>query len=365
MLQADIVVRIAAVTVALLLLAGLTRDARNERLVAYFALFALGLVGFLAGNTPSADLKLSGAFGMTLSLLSGFNAIFLWWFALAIFDDDFRPGLLEGGIGALWFVVAAANKGALGKGFASLPLNPILLVMATGIVLHLCCRLWRDREGDLVPDRRRARGVLAAALAGLLGLDVAIDLVAGAQWKPQWLTLSYNTVVLIILIWLTDLLTRFQLAPLRFEPRASLAQSITVGGAPAPPEASALAARVKALVTETQDHLDPDLTFAAFVAKTGHPEADVRRHINHVLGFRHFRAFLNAHRVAEARRLLADPKRSNDKIAAIAFDAGFASLASFHRAFSTIEGESPGAFRTRRMAQSQRNISSEIPISEN
>ena len=80
----------------------------------------------------------------------------------------------------------------------------------------------------------------------------------------------------------------------------------------------------------------------------GAPEKTVRQLVNHRLGHDHFRAFLNANRVAEARRRLADPAHAGDKLITIALDSGFASLASFNRAFQAIESRPPSAFRVLR-----------------
>jgi AraC-like DNA-binding protein len=95
---------------------------------------------------------------------------------------------------------------------------------------------------------------------------------------------------------------------------------------------------------------DPELTFAAFTARMGAPEPEVRRLVNQRLGHRHFRSFLNAYRIAEAREALADPARSRGKMAGLAFDVGFASLASFNRAFKLVEGRSPSEFRAEQLA---------------
>lgn len=76
----------------------------------------------------------------------------------------------------------------------------------------------------------------------------------------------------------------------------------------------------------------------------------MRRLINHELGYDHFRTFLNAHRLAEARCLLADPARQADKVIAIAMDSGFASLSSFNRVFQAAEGMSPSAYRRAALA---------------
>lgn len=63
------------------------------------------------------------------------------------------------------------------------------------------------------------------------------------------------------------------------------------------------------------------------------------------MGFDHFRSFLNHYRVMEACRLLADPRRSADKLIAIALDSGFASLPSFNRVFRATEARTPSEYR--------------------
>lgn len=344
------IIRIAAATIALLLAAGLWRDGRDRRLAIFFTLFALGLTGFLAGNTPTDTLKLPGLLGVGLSLLSGYNAIFLWWFVLAIFDDEFRPGLFEGSVGAVWFVIATGNRGFFGPEIDALPLNDILLVMVGGIVLHIFWRLWRDWEGDLEPARRHARGGLALAMASLLGIDVAIDLVMGTNWKPQTLTLAYNAAALVTLLWLFALLSRFNLSPLQFKDRSTTVEHVKQS------TNSDLSDKINHLIRHNKIHLEQSLSFHDFVARTGFAEAVVRQYINHELGFRHFRTFLNHHRVAEAKRRLADPEFVHDKIIAIAFDSGFSSLASFHRTFRSVEGETPGSFRQRILSHKRADL---------
>lgn len=353
MAQADIIIRIAAATLALVLAAGLWRDGRDKRIAFFFSLFALGVTGFLAGNTPDDALKLPGTVGNVLSLLSGYNAIFLWWFVLAVFDDDFRPGLLEGSVGVLWVVIATANRDFLELDVEALPLNEFLQIMILGILAHIFWRLWKDWEGDLEPARRNARGLLAFSLAALLAADVTIDFVMGTEWKPQALTLTYNLVSLFTLTWLFSLLSRFEASPLQFR------QAVPSVHEPPGAEATWLAIAIGKLMTEDQAYLDPDLSFGDFVDRSGASEPDVRRYINHELGFRHFRAFLNSYRVDEARRRLSNPEHATDKIIAIAFDSGFSSLASFHRAFRATTGETPGAFRVRTAGERRENLSFE------
>nr|WP_219339727.1 helix-turn-helix domain-containing protein [Luteimonas salinisoli] len=352
----DVVLRVAAATLLLTVAIVLVRDAGRERIAWMFLPLALGLCGFLAGNTPDAALKLSGPAAMAASVLSGTAAVPLWWFCLAVFDDDFRFGPLESGGGAAWVLVALLDRGLLLPGQVGNGSTWVLVTMGIAMVAHVGFRLWRDLDGDLVESRRRARMRLSAAFALLLLVDLGVDVVLGFDWKPHWFTLTQNAAILLLAVQLARRLLRGDAGVLAFrgpavpEPAAETAReppSLDGGDA----SDGGLLARLTQLMEIERIHRDPQLTFAAFAARMGAPEAEVRRLVNHRLGARHFRSFLNAWRVADARQALADPSRAGEKMVAIAFDAGFASLASFNRAFKLAEGVSPSAYRAAALAR--------------
>lgn len=60
---------------------------------------------------------------------------------------------------------------------------------------------------------------------------------------------------------------------------------------------------------------------------------------------------MNAHRIAEAQRVLADPARAGDTVAAIAFELGFGSLGPFNRAFLAQAGAAPRAWRKQMLGE--------------
>lgn len=338
--QLDVVVRVAGATLLLFLATLLAREPRTRRLAVYFAPMAVCLAGFLAGNTPESALRLGGPLGHVGALIAGYAAVFMWWFCLASFDDTFKPrgGVLAAGVA--WIAIASADRGLFGEAIEGKGLSWLLIALGLSMIGHLAWRLVRDREGDLVEESRQARVLVVALLAGQLLADFLVDLVMGLDWGPPAFTIVQNTVFLAFAAWLA--LRLLPVSPPRVAPASAPAALPSVG------DEARLAERLRVLVEVERAPLEPDLTFADFARRLGAPEKAVRGFINHRLGHDHFRAFLNTHRVAEARRRLADPAHAGDKLITIALDSGFASLASFNRAFQAVEGRPPSAFRVPR-----------------
>lgn len=334
--QLDVIVRVAGAALLLFLAALLARDPRTRRLAAYFAPMAVCLAGFLGGNTPVGALRLTGVVGQVGTMLAGYAAIFMWWFCLASFDTAFRPRGPVLAAGLVWLLVASADRGLLGPALEGRGLSWLLIAIGLAMIAYLAWRLVRDREGDLLDARRRDRVLVVVLVAGQLLADFLVDLVMGLDWGPHGFAIVQNATFLAFAAWLA---LRLLPAP---PPLASAASAVP----PAVGDEARLVERLRTLVEGEKIYLEPGLTFADFVRRMGAPERTVRQLINHRLGHDHFRAFLSGLRVAEARRLLADPARADDKLIAIALDSGFASLASFNRAFQAVEGRPPSAFRT-------------------
>ncbi|ATQ44350.1 AraC family transcriptional regulator [Caulobacter mirabilis] len=331
--ELDVIVRAAGAT---LLIWAAIRQRSAER--PYFIALAACLCGFLAGNTPDSSLQLSGPLGSLAVILAGYAAVFLWWYCLAVFEAGFRPRGLVLAVGGIWIVVASVDRGLFGPALAQKGLSWGLIGLGLVMVGHLAWRLMKDRSGDLVDRRRQARLWVVAVLAAQLLADLCIDLVLGLDWQPRAFSIVQNAALLAFVAWLSSL---------------DLARPASATTPPPPPPDAdpVLVARLNQLMETDRVHLDPGLTFEAFVRAMGAPERTVRQLINQRLGYDHFRTFLNAYRVQEARRLLADPARADDKLIAIAFDSGFASLPSFNRVFRDIEGRPPSAYRQAMLAE--------------
>ncbi|WP_119679732.1 AraC family transcriptional regulator [Indioceanicola profundi] len=359
--QLDAALRLGGMTMLLFLAWLLFRQRRTIGMPALlFPPMAICLSGFLTGNTPDLALRLSGAPGAIAHFASGCTVVFLWWFCLACFDRQFRPrgGVLA--VGLCWIALAAADRAIADPAPA---LSYTLVGLGFGIVAHLVWRLYAEREGDLIQKRHDARAMIAMLLGGLLLTDLSIDLVFGFAWRPLLFAMAQNVAILGFSLWLAGRVLTARSDVLSFDGAALAAPS------PLPPTEDiedrtadgALRQRLAALMEVERIHLDPDLTFAMFVQRMNAPERAVRKLVNHELGFDHFRSFLNHYRVMEARKLLADPGRSADKLIAIALDSGFASLPSFNRVFRANEACTPGEYRDAALAARSTAQNSDFP----
>lgn len=343
--QLDLAIRIGAAGTMLLLAWLLLTQRRNIGLPAtLFLPFAVCVAGFVIGNTPVSALRPTGPIASIAHAVSGFTVIFLWWFCLSVFDSRFRlsGGVL--GLGLLWAAIAALDRALAGDWLADQGLSLLLVAMGFAIVGHLVWRLLAERDGDLIQQRQNARVMVAVLLGGMLFIDLAADALFGFHWRPLAFAITQNVMILAFGIWLMGRLVTVRPEILTF----GVAQSARQQDESAPqigrgPD-SELRRRLLVLMDTERVYLEPDLTFAAFVDRMGASERAVRTLINQELGHDHFRTFLNSYRIAEARRRLAETDR-DDKIITLALDSGFASLASFNRAFRAFEGCTPSEYR--------------------
>jgi len=370
--QLDVAIRAGAVSAILLPACLLLAQRQQIGLPAHlFALLALCLAGFVIGNTPIASLAPDGIVGTVAHTLSGFVVVFLWWFCLSCFDSGFA---LKGGVlgaGLAWAIIAALDRGLLGEAFADKGLSLLLVPLGFAIVGHLFWRLLGERQGDLIQQRHDARIMVSVLLGGMLFIDLTADALFGFQWRPLAFAMTQNAMILVFGVWLASKMLTVR------------TDVLTFGGVeepPSPTEETAplscrhedeLRRRLSALMEHERVFLDPNLTFSAFVERMAAPERAVRTLINQELGYDHFRTFLNHYRVAEARRLLGDRDQS-DKLITVALDSGFASLASFNRAFRAIEERTPSDYRAalrqsglgRRTHGKSRVLRNEMPASD-
>lgn len=248
------------------------------------------------------------------------------------------------GVGLAWAAIAAVDRGLLGDALAGKGLSLLLVPIGFAIVGHLVWRLLAERQGDLIQQRHDARIMVAVLLGGMLFIDLAADALFGFAWRPLAFTVTQNAMALAFALWLAGRLLTVRADVLTFGIMEEASSPAEATPQPDLRHNDELHRRLSGLMETERVFLDPELTFMAFVQRMGASERTVRTLINHEMGYDHFRTFLNHYRVAEARRLLSDKGR-DDKLITIALDSGFASLASFNRAFKAIEGRTPSDYR--------------------
>jgi AraC-like DNA-binding protein len=148
---------------------------------------------------------------------------------------------------------------------------------------------------------------------------------------------NYVSFVLIIALFLYSLLHAQKL--LR-SPATEAASSAAIA-----PQPEQIARLENAMVIDKR-YLENNLTLDSFAEAIQLPSRTVSQIINNHFNTNFFE-YVNGYRVEEAKRLLADPSKTELTILDILLASGFNSKSAFHRFFSRLVGTSPTAFRRR------------------
>jgi AraC-like DNA-binding protein len=91
-------------------------------------------------------------------------------------------------------------------------------------------------------------------------------------------------------------------------------------------------------------YLDPSLKMDILAGKLSLSERSISNLLNRHVG-KSFNDFVNGYRIEEAKRKLTDPASHQFTVAAIGFDCGFNSLATFQRCFKQFTGITPSQYQ--------------------
>jgi AraC-like DNA-binding protein len=349
--QLDISLRAAGATLLLAEIMLILRFARDVPAARFGAIMAAGLILVLAIDNPSAR-EMPPALRAAILVISMNSAIFIWWFARALLEDDFRLGPFEWGVAALWFALGAVNFADFARmePLAFPPAAIFRTAMAAGIVAHIVYVAFAGRAGDLVESRRRTRVVLALSIAAIFLADVAIEAVSGYLATSHLLSAveaaAFAAVIFGSFLWLA----RLDRAALSLErPPAGAVPAVPSLG----PRQELLKRKLDAAMDE-KIYLDPELSIGGLSARLGAPEHQLRNLINAAIGAKNFRAYLNTFRLEEVKRRLSNPVEARTPILTIALESGFASLSAFNRAFKEKTGATPSDWRKAALATDSR-----------
>lgn len=339
----NLALRGGVVLLLLLIGAGLLHDRPRSWVARLGALFALGAAAYAICSTRGFH-EGAGLWAAPVIALAVGNNLVFWLFARALFGDDFRP---RAGWALLWAPIAAAGVvGALG-----LAPEPVLRAIGLGLSLQALVfaglavgQTLSSWASDLVEPRRRLRVFIVAASALHIALTAAAGLAPRLDATPAIRLADAIALVLIsvTIAWaaLRGSTGALLMAP---EPHESLRPATTI--ARLEPSDMVLLRRLEREMNLERAWRRDGLTIGQLSHELGAPEYRLRRVINRGLGHRNFAAYLNGHRIAEAKAALADPAQVEVPILTIALDAGFGSLGPFNRAFKAETGLTPTAYR--------------------
>jgi AraC-like DNA-binding protein len=218
------------------------------------------------------------------------------------------------------------------------------------------------------PERLRFAGLRQLVLVQVLALALSqlftvLDWKFGLSDSASW---SYFFLRGFLVYWLiaVGLQANYAAAtaPLRFdpapdEPRPAIpaadqlpAPATAEPAAPVPaaalppaqlaPELLAWRDKLLALMTDEQPWLEPELTLTELAKRLRIAPTLLSRVINAGCG-QNFNDFVNAYRVREAQRLLADPRFAHYSLVGVALESGFNSRSTFNRVFKKLTGQAP------------------------
>lgn len=308
------------------------------------ALFAISIAAYgLASKDAVTDML--GASVVILVIPAVLASAFFWWFALALFRDGSVWQWAYAAPPALLLVFYGMRQSDVG----SLQTAGGLLhqVVVVSLLVHIISLALRELRNDLVDSRRRFRVAVALTLPFVGFVIAGTELYALRQPLPEWLGLALvQSLALAILslafgLWMTAVRQELFLpAPAAPQPRTD-----ELG----PAELLELQ-RLRTAISRGIC-FEPDLSLAKLAHQLGVPEHRLRKLINKGLGYRNFAAFLNDHRITEAKHRLSDPQQAREQIASIAFGLGYASLTPFNRAFRELTGVTPTDYRAQALAR--------------
>ena len=327
----DTAMRLIAIGQLVLIALVVARSKAPRATRAATALLLLGVAGYLVN---SGEFLRGGPalLWAPVALMANLAALFLWLFAHMLFELPIDRRIAVGAFTVLfgsWLVFVFARQfdwiAAIGQHLMS------LLLAAHSIVIAL-----RERRDDLVESRRRFRVGFVLVVGVQMLAVVMVETWYGFGRAPAWLMLVQSLIIVAAVLG-----TGAALLDTDAELLAGPAQRAPAQLSPAE---HVLKQKLDAAMAETV-YREPGLTIGTLADRLGTPEHRLRALINRRLGYRNFSAFLNAHRIAEAQTLLADPAKVDLPVLTIAMDLGYGSLAPFNRAFREATAQTPTDFR--------------------
>ena len=340
-----------AVSLLILLVLLLLRDARRIPAARFAALFALGVACYAVVSAQELTAGLP-IWLLPAKVVAMGNPLVFCLFAAALFDDDFKPSWWHA---LAWLAVVAVGASCFWIG------TPVARIGFSTV--GLACNVvgaWyalAERSVDLVEQRRRLRTVLMVVIAFYATAIIASEILFpnGSGGPALGGAISAGVVVIVMVFALVVLsvnregslipFDQIEPQPLVLTPRRPAAVASVGERLPDGSEDAGQLAALRRLMEHDRVYREEGLSIGSLAERLGTAEHVLRRLINQRLGHRNFNGFINGYRLADAISALSDPGQAEVSVLTIALDAGFQSIGPFNRAFKAKTGLTPTDFR--------------------
>lgn len=347
MLLIDAALRFGCLTLLVLMAALAFRDTRHllQGKLAFAACFSLGAM-FI--STMPAEMGLPFGVKAVAWLIHIPNTPLLWLFGLSLFDDQFKLRRFHIAVivASFAWLLGWELSGVLD--FKAGAIAAITLKRCTdfSVLAHLLWTAFSGRRDDLVEERRRTRlwftAGVAVSGAVIIGGETVHLVLTHDEHDPRWLAVLRSGVALPMILFSVLWFLRMPASFFLFESVSTekLTETPSID-----PRDQVTHARLISAMDEENLYREQGLSIGALAERLKVPEHQLRALINKGLGYRNFSEFLNHYRLGDAKADLSDPEKARLPILTIAMDAGYASLATFNRAFKSAVGKTPSEFR--------------------
>lgn len=338
MLWLDGLFRFSGIALLGLLTIILLRDAKDWKSKPYMILASISVAALFLGYAPEAlqppELIYTGVRFLDIPHL-----VFVWLFTLSLYDSSFRMTPIYWICGILYivpiFYIRLFN-------FDILPEPPGWLFIygsLTSLALmgHLCYVTLSGRSDDLLESRRASRIYFIIMIVFVAVAAAIIDI------SPREIFGIDKRTVKIITIWPAIFWGILWL--LAFNQRAAYFGWHVGSGRQLANRDEGLKLKLQTLVKNDDVFREAGLTIDSLAARLGIGQHKLRALINHDLGYANFSSYLNTIRIEAVKQALENPDTNHLPILTIAMDCGFKSLSTFNKAFKTLEGVTPTAYR--------------------
>ncbi len=338
--QTDYLIRMIAVGAGLMLIALFIANDVRAHIKLPLVGMVIGAIGYLINTTPL--MMATSPLDPAIDFVAISTPFWIWLFARRLFEREPDRRFFWGAVGILLFGWFIGNFVP-----ATWPAGFLILHFALLILIGDLVRVGLfERDDDLVEQRRTIRlwlPLLVAAQAGGILVFELIELAMGLDGRLPIANLINCTLILVLMLFAGIALLRTD-ADLLAVPEAEEPEEETPQPLNLSPSESVLHEKLSAAMADGA-YREPGLTIAGLAEMLDTPEHRLRALINKRLGHRNFSAFLNRHRIAEAKERLSDKDAVDLPVLTIAMDLGYNSLTPFNRAFRSETGTTPSEFR--------------------